>query len=413
MSKTKDRRSLSSLCCLAFGFLCVLTISFYLRIDDEGRSLKPHWMIKLLSSVNILTNRTIPKNLLPLPRNKSKAVVLVYTKFSNVQKWINERGSCYDMNHPKPKECPLLDKFELTYDKERFTESDFVVFEAREMPALEHVKMLLSERPKSQRWVFALWESPNHFSNTKPLHGLFNLTWTYRSDSDIWSPYGSYILLSTEVPMSGNKKGTTSDFTRGKSKLVAWMVSNCGAKLRRKFVRELKKFIKVDVFGKCSGKFFGESRPCPKTKQGNIECLKKYKFYLSFENALCEDYITEKYWANLGDANVIPVVMGGADYTKLAIPGSYINVMDFKTVKQLAEYLQYLDKNDTAYNEYFKWRKKYKVISGIGRSLCNICQWFVSNVSHGTKVYNDLTEYWVKRGKCATKNHLVLSMINK
>ena len=36
--------------------------------------------------------------------------------------------------------------------------------------------------------------------------------------------------------------------------------------------------------------------------------------------------------------------MGGADYTKLAIPGSYINVMDFKTVKQLAEYLQYLDK---------------------------------------------------------------------
>ena len=213
--------------------------------------------------------------------------------------------------------------------------------------------------------------------------------------------------------MSGNKKGTTSDFTRGKSKLVAWMVSNCGAKLRRKFVRELKKFIKVDVFGKCSGKIFGESRPCPKTKQSNIECLKKYKFYLSFENALCEDYITEKYWANLGDADVIPVVMGGADYTKLAIPGSYINVMDFKTVKQLAEYLQYLDKNDTAYNEYFKWRKKYKVISGIGRSLCNICQWFVSNVSHGTKVYNDLTEYWVKRGKCATKNHLVLSMINK
>ena len=59
---------------------------------------------------------------------------------------------------------------------------------------------------------------------------------------------------------------------------------------------------------------------------------------------------------NLGEANVIPVVMGGADYTKLAIPGSYINVLDFKSVKQLAEYLHYLNRNDTAYNEYFKWR---------------------------------------------------------
>ena len=49
--------------------------------------------------------------------------------------------------------------------------------------------------------------------------------------------------------------------------------------------------------------------------------------------------------------------MGGAYYTKLAIPSSYINVLDFKSVKQLAEYLHYLNRNDTAYNEYFKWRQ--------------------------------------------------------
>ena len=29
--------------------------------------------------------------------------------------------------------------------------------------------------------------------------------------------------------------------------------------------------------------------------------LNEYKFYLAFENALCEDYITEKYWARLGE----------------------------------------------------------------------------------------------------------------
>ena len=108
--------------------------------------------------------------------------------------------------------------------------------------------------------------------------------------------------------------------------------------------------------------------------------------------------------------------MGGADYTKLAIPGSYINVLDFKTVKQLAEYLQYLDKNNTAYNEYFKWRLKYKV-TRFGRdedilSVCNICRWFYPDNLPETKVYDDLREYWTNKGKCNQKDQYVKSMWN-
>ena len=61
------------------------------------------------------------------------------------------------------------------------------------------------------------------------------------------------------------------------------------------FAETLKKYVKVDVFGRCSGKF-GQQRGC-----GNLTaCLKTFKFYLAFENALCEDYITEKYWGRLG-----------------------------------------------------------------------------------------------------------------
>ena len=399
-----------------FGFLCVLVIflmiCIYRLLNEAKWSELQRILIKSRSVINTYTKRTaIEKGVLSL-ENKSKVVVLVYTKFGKNQKWINKLGSCYNKNNASSKECPLLHKFEVTYDKKRFTESNFVVFEARDMPTLPHLKALLKGRPMSQRWVFALWESPNHFSYTKPFHGIFNLTWTYRRDSDIWGPYGSYIQLSSEDPMDGHQKRPLEDFTRGKSKLVAWMVSNCRAKLRLKFVRELKKFIKVDVLGNCSERIFGESRSCPKTRQSKFDCLNKYKFYLSFENALCEDYITEKYWGNLGEENVIPVVMGGADYTKLAIPGSYINVLDFKSVKQLAEYLHYLNGNDTAYNEYFKWRQKYQARPRNARTLCNICQWFVSKYSHETKVYNDLTEYWVKKGRCGAKNYLILRMIN-
>ena len=83
-------------------------------------------------------------------------------------------------------------------------------------------------------------------------------------------------------------------------------------------------------------------------------------------------------------------------------------------MQQLAEYLHYLNRNDTAKNEYFKWRQKYQVLTaGIGMTLCNICQWFASKFSRETKVYHDLSEYWVQKGRCGTKNHLVLSMIKK
>ena len=398
---------------LFWGFLCVFTISIYRHLDDAKWLEKQQISIKISSLIDNHTNRTAIEKNVPTLQNKSKVVVLVYTRFGKREKWIKDSGFCYNMNHTKSKKCHLLHKLDITYDKQRFAESDLVVFHARDMPTLRHLKALLKERPMPQRWVFALWESPNHFSYTKPFHGIFNLTWTYRRDSDIWGPYGSYIQLSSEDPIDGHQKIPLKDFTRAKSKIVAWIVSNCEAKLRLKFVLELKRFIKIDVFGKCSGRIFGESRSCAKTRQSKFDCLKKYKFYLSFENALCEDYITEKYWDNLGEENVIPVVMGGADYTKLAIPGSYINVLDFKSVKQLAEYLHYLNKNDTAYNEYFKWRQKYQVLTGIGMTLCNICQWFASKLSPETKVYDDLTEYWVQKGRCGTKNHLVLSMINK
>ena len=35
----------------------------------------------------------------------------------------------------------------------------------------------------------------------------------------------------------------------------------------------------------------------------------------------------------------------------------FINVLDFPRIKDLADYLKYLDSNVTAYNSYFKWKK--------------------------------------------------------
>ena len=55
------------------------------------------------------------------------------------------------------------------------------------------------------------------------------------------------------------------------------------------------------------------------------------QFYFSFENSLCSDYITEKFWKVL-DYNVIPVVLNGVNMTKFAPQNSYIDIKDFSNI---------------------------------------------------------------------------------
>ena len=58
-----------------------------------------------------------------------------------------------------------------------------------------------------------------------------------------------------------------------------------------------------------------------------------YKFYLSFENSICRDYVTEKFYKAIAFSTV-PVVYGGADYKKTGVPKkAYIDVRDFASRK--------------------------------------------------------------------------------
>ena len=55
-----------------------------------------------------------------------------------------------------------------------------------------------------------------------------------------------------------------------------------------------------------------------------------FQFYLSLENSLCQDYITEKFWKIL-PYNMIPIVLNGVNMSNTAPPHSYIDIKDFKT----------------------------------------------------------------------------------
>jgi alpha-1,3-fucosyltransferase len=113
----------------------------------------------------------------------------------------------------------------------------------------------------------------------------------------------------------------------------------------------------------------------------------KYKFYLSFENSLCEDYVTEKFFKVL-NYTIIPIVLGGANYSRIAPAKSFIDVIDFQSIAQLAEYIKYLDQNETAYAEYFEWKNYFRTSMTLKNGFCQLCQ--VTYVRHSFIIFNIL-----------------------
>ena len=100
---------------------------------------------------------------------------------------------------------------------------------------------------------------------------------------------------------------------------------------------------------------------------------RKYKFYLSFENSVCTDYITEKTFKILKLDSVVPVY-GGGNYSRVTPPKSVINVKDFASPKDLADYLRYLDSHDDAFLEYLQWKRRYSIKNvGFPSGLCDLC----------------------------------------
>ena len=147
------------------------------------------------------------------------------------------------------------------------------------------------------------------------------------------------------------------------------------------------KVFEVDIYGKC-GPYKCTNKPGIFPCDPNI--YTEYKFYLAFENSICQDYVTEKLF-NTMIYPIVPIVLGGADYTKYAPKNSFINVEDFKNPRDLAEYLTLLDRNQTEYLNYLKWKRQYSIVRRF--PLCALCE-MLNNDYLPPKIYKNLHEWW-------------------
>lgn len=81
----------------------------------------------------------------------------------------------------------MNDRCEITNDRNRFRDADAVVYHMRDPIKLND--NLLRHRRPTQRFIFALWESPRHTPKLHRYENFFNWTMTYRFDSHIFAGY--------------------------------------------------------------------------------------------------------------------------------------------------------------------------------------------------------------------------------
>ena len=130
-------------------------------------------------------------------------------------------------------------------------------------------------------------------------------------------------------------------------------------------------------------------------------------FYLSFENSICRDYVTEKFWEPLR-RNIVPVVLGGGNYSSIAPYHSNIDVLKegfSEDTKGLANLLKSLSNNASLYARYFWWKSYYSVVENTDKERaaapCEVCRKL-----HQDQVWEgeggvDIYDWWVSQASCS------------
>lgn len=180
----------------------------------------------------------------------------------------------------------------------------------------------------------------------------FDLTMTYHRSADVFAGYlGLYL----------NEEGCEETLRRPPGpkepgNLASMFISSAINKSGRfQYASELMQYLDVHSYGRSLN-----NRRLPGPDRGRstkLAQLSRYKFDLSFENAIGNDYVTEKFYDPLM-CGTVPVYLGAPNVSEFA-PGErcFIDVSDFASAKELAEYLLFLDQDDDAYAEYFAWKE--------------------------------------------------------
>ena len=252
----------------------------------------------------------------------------------------------FDMEEDRDYNFPIDDDFEMTTERRYLADAVAVIFH---MPTLRSSDGILDQSRKKdgQIWVFWSMECDQHYlwQYEPRIQSLFDITVTYRIDSDVPIPYlyPSYHDLFRVPPVYEKKEYLIN----------AFISSGFDKSGRCAYLKELMSIVDVHSYGKVMNNMPLGQDEGTSTK---LEIISKYRFTIAFENAISVDYVTEKFFDPL-EAGSVPVYLGAPNVEEFA-PGDncFINVRDFSSPRELAAYLSKVAADETLYSNFGKWR---------------------------------------------------------
>lgn len=370
-----------------------------IRLDIKRRHLKFAALLILMSMLAYLHMYGKTAANFKSSSSRSTKTILLWNAPQRIETLIFGSGSdVFSAHGCQVSDCEIFNS-RFQYPHRTLDSYDAIIFNFNDEYVLDQWPKFV--RQPHQRFILLTQEAPPslRYYNFESFRNYFNWTMTYRMDSDIPMPYGRILPKSKDSEVSERFRRIPRE---GKSRrLVAAMISHCETHSRREdYVKQLKQYIPVTVYGECMDFDAKHLRACRRDEvvSSTPDCYKvletKYKFYLSFENAICPDYVTEKFF-NILLRDMVPVVYGGANYSSFAPPHSYIDASQFSP-KELAKYLLKLDQNDDLYQEYFSWKDHYTVEAGVRlmaqSGFCELCRKLHQDAE--PKTYSDVSTLW-------------------
>ena len=171
---------------------------------------------------------------------------------------------------------------------------------------------------------------------------------------------------------------------------------NCDPRNNRvNILKDMMDIFPIASIGHCLG---NEKWPmCGSVECTKEEALRMYMFCLAFENGDTPGYVTEKIHQCFR-AGSLPVWYGTKEVSWMVPKGSYIDMRDFKSHIELAEYLLEVMNNVTLYNSYFEWKEHPLDPGYVARNApfwdykiqCRVCR-YVSVIQRGL-IWDKMTQ---------------------
>jgi hypothetical protein len=323
---------------------------------------------------------------------KKKAKVLKNKSTKNILIWSEDVRHVWGPNFPPSvwtDECSTQCSF--TYDRSKLSEADIVLF-------LYEPTYEIAQTKKAVYAVMNLEPYYNILPKTLPAardrfskyldHTDILISYFNKSDIQITYSYGLFSDCphddNYDIEKCLNYHGVINRLpdlsTRINKNLLAF-VSNCLALERKHYLKELGYYMNIDNYGSCLQTKI--------SKEKKYVLQKFYKYELVFENTNELDYISEKIF-NAISGGTLPIYFGTSSLKHIGLEKFYIDANDFKSPSDLADYIRYLNANDSAYLNYFTWRLKplpQKFLDYVDKNfvkrknnwICRLCEYYNKN----------------------------------